>query len=250
MQKVETKFKDPKIEVTGICPLCGGEIRHLIYKNGKESFVCDCDVIADEEKERERLANDKTSLITRNKAVCGFTKKDIEEVNNLRFITHEGNIEAYNKAVDYAKKFDNETNLGLYIHGSTGTGKSLIAKRVIAIVINKGYSAYITSVNKLMKDIKNDLSENRNDTLYRCLNVDLLVIDDIGTEKSRDFDKETIYNIIDGRVSDNKPIIFTSIVKPEALKYKYDSFEKTYSRIIGSSIIYEIKGKNFRLENK
>lgn len=234
----------------GNCHKCGEPIYHVTLKNGDEYDTenCRCKELERDRQNILKMMNSKDSIIAYNKAQCGFSKRDLEELN-LPLKTHQGNIKAYNLIIRYAQEFNENVSKGLFIHGVPGVGKSLFSKKVMLIVLNKGYSAYLTSVTKLMKDIKKELTTFNDDTYRKCLDVDLLVIDDIGTEKPTDYDKAQMFEIINSRYENKKPIIYTSNCRLEDLTTKYDEFGRIYSRILGSVISIEIKGYDFRQKN-
>lgn len=227
------------------CPKCGGELRIITYPNGEVRKTClDCDEI-EYQKEIDKKFNIKDVNVAYNKKHCGFKPRDFETVNQ-KYKTDKGNIDAYNVAMEYANKFNKETSIGLYIYGLVGVGKSLLAKRVMAIAINNGYSGYITTITNLMNDIKKDINNLRDDTMRKCLDVDLLVIDDIGTEKTTDWQSEQLFLLIDKRFDSKKPIIYTSNLKLDDIVNKYDVHGRIYSRISGATKLLEIKGADKR----
>lgn len=252
MNKVNSYFNDEKSRtLIGKCHKCGELIYHVILSNGDEYDTenCRCKELERDRQNVLNMMNNKNFIIAQNKAKCGFSKRDLEELR-LPIKTHQGNIKAYNLIIKYANEFNRNISMGLFIHGSPGVGKSLFSKRIMLIILNKGFSTYITSVTKLMRDIKKDVSSFADDTYRKCLDIDLLVIDDIGTEKPTDYDKTQMFEIINNRYENKKPIIYTSNCKLEDLTTKYDEFGRIYSRILGSVVQVEIKGNDFRQQKQ
>jgi len=82
-------------------------------------------------------------------------------------------------------------------------------------------------------------------------NASLLILDDLGAENSTDWAREKIYEIIDSRYRDKKPIIITTNLKLEQLMEKLaggDRVYRTYDRIIEMCTPVEVKGKARRIE--
>lgn len=235
-----------------ICPKCGEEIYHTFNnKQGNERIdfytACDCVTSAWEQEGLEKLRNQKENLIKSNKERCGFAildKKDAEK----SFITHKGNYDAYEKMIAYARGFTREVQTGFFIHGPTGVGKSMLAKKVAVIVLNQAYSCYFTNTTKLLNDIKKDLSSYTRKTLDWCLKVDLLIIDDLGSERATDYDIEQLFLILETRWRDMKPIIFTSNLTPLEIKQKYNDKGRIYSRIMGTCEALSVDGKDMRIQ--
>lgn len=235
-----------------VCPKCGEEIYHTFNnKQGNERIdfytACDCVTNAWEQEGLEKLRNQKENLIKSNKERCGFAildKKDAEK----SFKTHKGNYDAYEKLLAYARAFTREVQTGFYIHGPTGVGKSMLAKKVAVIVLNQAYSCYFTNTTKLLNDIKKDLNSYTRKTLDWCLEVDLLIIDDLGSERATDYDIEQLFFILETRWRDMKPIIFTSNLTPLEIKQKYSDRGRIYSRIMGTCETLFVDGKDMRIE--
>lgn len=244
-------FKDCKRDFVRICPKCGEEIYHT-YNNlqgaKKIDFYTQCDCKSDEylQEAIAEVKNNFDRIVAYNKEHCGFKKHDIEDVNSV-FMTHKGNIDAYNAIITYGDQFDRETKVGFYLYGPTGVGKSLLAKKAMAKVLAKGFSAFIINAPTLTKAIISEMNDFKNDTLDQCVSVDLLVIDDFGSERCTEFQIENMFLILEARWRDNKPIIFTSNLTLDEISEKYKDKNRIYSRLCGNSRIVKVDGKDMRV---
>lgn len=244
-------FKDCKRDFIEICPTCGEKIYHT-YNNlegaAKIDFYtqCDCKDKIYEQEALKKIQDNFKEIIRINKEQCGFKQRDVDEVKSP-FKTHKGNINAYNAIINYGDKFSKDVKVGFYIFGPTGVGKSLLAKKAMTKVLNKGFSAYITNPPQLLNDIRKEMNEFKNDTLMKCIDVDLLVIDDFGTEKGTDFQLEKLFMILESRWKEYKPIIFTSNLSLDEISRKYNDKERLYSRICGTCNIIDVDGKDMRV---
>ena len=232
------------------CPRCGEKIYHTFNnKQGIERIdfytACDCTSEQWEQEGLQKFYNNQKEIIKSNKANCGFAKRDIDDVSKS-FKTHKGNIDAYNALIMYGDKFDKTVTSGFYLYGPTGVGKSLLAKKAMAKILNKGFSAYISTVSKLMNDIKKENQSLSRDTLNRTLDVDLLVLDDIGVERGTEFEVEQLFLILESRWREYKPIIFTSNLSLEELSVKYNDKNRLMSRIIGTCNVIRVDGQDQR----
>lgn len=246
-------FKECIKEFDHVCPRCGENIYHTYNnKSGVEKIdfytACDCVTDAWEQESLEKLINQKENIIKSNKQRCGFSELDKQDAGKS-FKTHKGNYDAYEKIIGYAKSFSNDTQTGFFIYGKTGVGKSMLAKKAATIVLNKAYSCYFSSISKLLNDIKKDLNTYSRETFDWCLKTDLLVIDDLGTERGNEYDIEQLFLILETRWRDMKPIIFTSNLTPIELKSKYNDKGRIYSRIMGTCEAIEVKDIDRRVEN-
>jgi len=79
-----------------------------------------------------------------------------------------------------------------------------------------------------------------------CCTCDLLILDDLGHEKTSDFILQEFRRIIDWRYREMLPIaIATNLTKDDLLE-KYE--EHTYSRWLGSCEIVEVSGSDYRMD--
>lgn len=120
--------------------------------------------------------------------------------------------------------------MGLYIHSETkGSGKT----RMAASVANELIRTYLYKTEKvtvkfatstaILEEIKSTWSKDKeyseSSLLDALILVDVLVIDDFGTEVYKDWIGEKFYHIINERYIDKKVTIFTSNYSLDNLKY-------------------------------
>lgn len=168
------------------------------------------------------------------------------------------NYKSTNKSQSYAKKvseryvevFDLEEPRNLLFYGNYGLGKSHLAKGIADGVMEKGFTAIFISVPKLLRKIKSTYSRNseiNEDEIITMLEkVDLLILDDLGAEKSSEWEGERIFDIIDSR--QGKHTIYTTNFVPEDLMNKLG--ERNFSRVVNKDTnILELTGENYRLQD-
>ena len=94
-------------------------------------------------------------------------------------------------------------------------------------------------------DYKMSKQKNLNDNIYQSvLNVDLLIIDDLGTEYKNQYTVACLYNIINTRILQKKPTIIST-------NYDFDKFNEIYdmritSRIAGEYSTLILEGNDIR----
>ena len=95
--------------------------------------------------------------------------------------------------------------------------------------------------------IMNCRYEERSDLIKSFRQYDLLIIDDFGMERDTSFGMETVYQVIDGRYLDHKPLILTTNLSLEALKNPPDiDHRRIYDRVREMTTGVRFLGANLR----
>ena len=137
-------------------------------------------------------------------------------------------------------------NKGLLLYGGTGGGKSFFAACIANALLDQAIPCYFTSVAEIVSRVRNgDRSEI--DGLSR---FKLLVLDDLGVERSTEYMSEMVYNIVDARIRSGLPLIVTSNYTATEIKGATDmQIKRVFSRLYEACIPYEIKHPDRRREN-
>ncbi|HMM07196.1 MAG TPA: ATP-binding protein [Clostridiales bacterium] len=125
-------------------------------------------------------------------------------------------------AVDFSDFQNNpkEIKKGLFLHGSVGTGKTLLVSALCNDLTRHGIRCVFITVDDMMGKIretfKSDVSEMSVRNEYK--NVPVLILDDLGKEKATDWHTSTLFDIIDSRYSNGLITIVTANHNSETLK--------------------------------
>jgi len=134
----------------------------------------------------------------------------------------------------------------LYIRGNAGTGKTFLATVLARLALMKERSVYFSDTVSLMDILRPDVSNAHLEVKQLLEDVDLLILDDIGHEKSSQWVREQLYKIINHRWSKGLQVILTSNFEIERLKETVS--EAVYSRVKGFSLeIPIVNSKDLRL---
>lgn len=175
----------------------------------------------------------------------------------------EKNKKAYISCINYTKNFPDKlkNGKGLFITGMVGTGKThLIAAIVDRLArLHKGklfsgsysYNEYLQiiylSATELFSQIRASFEDNETEELIeKYINCSLLIIDDLGVEKTTDFTLEYIYKIIDSRYRKLKSVIIVSNFNDDELKEKLS--ERVVSRIYEMCKGVKLEGDDYRVK--
>lgn len=170
-------------------------------------------------------------------------EKGASPYENMRYIL--------NDLKRFVNNFVYETG-NIYIYGDVGRGKTFLVNSIAKEILDRNFSVVYMTSTKLFKFLNDylyafeDRREKLEDKYKLIFDSDLLIIDDLGAEASRQSDRSNLFDVVNERMNDGKPIIFSSNLDEEALQEVYGS--RIFSRIMGNnSRIYEIFGEDLRL---
>jgi DNA replication protein DnaC len=123
---------------------------------------------------------------------------------------------------------------GLWLMGDVGTGKTTLAMLISKAALDAGRTVAIYSLPRLLSELRKTFEESSDLTYLQLLDslteVDLLHIDDVGTERSNEWVLEQLYAIVNARYEEEKSIVFTTNLVPDALSEQIT--ERTVSRLV------------------
>lgn len=137
--------------------------------------------------------------------------------------------------------------------GKAGTGKTFMSSCIASEIVNKGYTVLYQTAPLLMDmlleakfaSLKDEIKKEQYSNVF---DVDLLIIDDLGTENLNNMKFTELFNIINTRLlKDKKTIISTNLSLAE-LASEYD--DRVMSRLIGNYTICRFFGEDIRLKKK
>lgn len=99
--------------------------------------------------------------------------------------------------------------LFLVLYGKRGTGKSFHASCIANAVIERGFSCLVTDIKQVVNLMESSF-EKRSGNLERILAPDLLILEDLGAQRSTEYVMEHVYDVIDGRYKAGKPMVITT----------------------------------------
>jgi DNA replication protein DnaC len=140
------------------------------------------------------------------------------------------------------------TGRGLWLYGTVGTGKTTLAMLVSKAALDAGHSVAIYSLPRLLAEIRTTYDDASGDTytalLDRLAEVDLLHIDDVGTEKTSEWVLEQLYSIINARYEEERAVIITTNLERDDLATQIH--ERTVSRLEEMCEVLPLYGSDAR----
>ena len=98
----------------------------------------------------------------------------------------------------------------LYAHGSNGTYKTTWAAALAMRLIDAGKSVRFENARDVMSEINGIFGGGESDVLDRLWACDVLVLDDLGKEQPTAHAVSMLYEVVDMRYRDAKPIVVTT----------------------------------------
>lgn len=184
----------------------------------------------------------------------GFYAKEPNQEKYKINISPRENIENIKKIAEkFCSNIDNKNQKNLLFIGKTGTGKTFISNSIAKKTMDLGYTVLYQTAPVLMDTILDSkFSYNKEDVnkekYYRIFDVDLLIIDDLGTETLNNNRFTEFFNIINTRLLKNKKTVISTNLTLNELGVEYD--ERIISRLIGNYIICKFVGDDIRLKKK
>lgn len=177
-----------------------------------------------------------------DKQKYGIEKSPLE---NIEFIK--------NLSLEFCKNIKLESQKNLLFTGNTGLGKTFLSNCIAKEVIDMGLNVVYQTSPILMDQILDykfsyDKTNAQKEKYNKIFTVDLLIIDDLGTETMNNNKFTELFNIINTRLLNNKKMVISTNLTLNDLYNRYD--ERILSRLIGNFIICKFIGDDIRLKKK
>lgn len=188
--------------------------------------------------------------IAYNKSNMGNLEKENFSNFNIRIFSDKPDKEKYKsdvspkqnmliikeKAQNFIDNFDNIDEKNLIFMGSTGVGKTFLTNCIANEVLKQGKTVLYQTAPVMfdeINDAKFGRDESKSNLLENILNVDLLIIDDLGTEKISDSKITELFSIINTRLLNQNHKVTKTII---STNLNVDELFKTYTTRIGSRL--------------
>lgn len=174
-----------------------------------------------------------------------------EQKYNSKLSPRENISKIKKLAQRFIDNFDEDKEKNLLFTGNTGLGKTFLSSCIANEMLKKGKTVlYQTAPIMLDKIIDYRFGKDNSNIYDNLLNVDLLIIDDLGTESMNSMKFSELFNIINSRLlnSNNKKtrtIISTNLSLQDMFS-TYD--ERIVSRIVGNYNICYFYGDDIRFK--
>ena len=155
--------------------------------------------------------------------------------------------------INFINNFDDKEQKNLLFTGNTGLGKTFLSSCIANEIIKKGKNVlYQTAPVMLDSIIDYRFGKTKaSNIIDSILNVDLLIIDDLGTESMNNVKFAELFNIINTRLLNQNKITKTIISTNLSLNNLYKNYdERIVSRIVGNYDICYFFGEDIRFKKR
>lgn len=157
---------------------------------------------------------------------------------------------AYTIAKHYAENFSEYGPESIMLWGDVGNGKTHLAAAVHNYLTANGKIVVFISMPELLSKIRATFNHNNPETESQIMKAlvicDLLIIDDLGAEKTSDWVQEIVFQMFDARCRREKPIMTTSNLNPKELPMQIG--KRVSDRLLEMSQPIENRATSYRRE--
>ena len=150
----------------------------------------------------------------------------------------------------YARKFGRFYFRNLFLTGAPGLGKTFLSACIARVVSEDGFSVvydtagHVFSQFESAKFRRDDDGDTAGEDVERCMNCDLLILDDLGTEMTTSFVQSALYQLLNGRLLAGKSTVISTNLDPEELGRRYGA--PLLSRLEGEYQLLPFVGTDIR----
>lgn len=225
--------------------------REIIWFDGKPKKVpvmCKCRAEGERLKKEQMQKEEEMRSIQRAK-ISSMMDDTFRTACFANYQIRNGNERHLKVAKKYCIEFSKmyERNQGLLFWGTVGTGKSYTAACIANYLLEANTSVVMTSFVRILQEMQGFDREREEAFTNKLNSVKLLIIDDLGAERSTDYALEKVYGIIDNRYRAKKPLILTTNLTLQQMQEATDiRYARIYDRIFEMCYPMEFFGVSWR----
>ena len=236
-----------------VCKKCGKPREYRVPGNSVVPSMlvpsmCDCQKAKEEARKAETERKERELRTRKLRAACFAASGRYAD---LTFDADDGrNPEQTTVCKAFAATFDPKDPMGLVLYGNRGTGKSFHASCIANAVVELGFSCLVTDIKQVVNLMESGF-EKRRENLSRILAPDLLILEDLGAQRSTEYVMEHVYDVIDGRYKAGKPMVITTNFdfRTRILNVTDDDpYARVFDRIVEVSLPVRYEGASRRRE--
>lgn len=181
-----------------------------------------------------------------------YSDKPDEDKYKTSLSPRENINQIKNICFKFIENFEDKNQKNLLFTGNTGLGKTFLSSAIANEILKKGKNVLYQTASVMLDSIIDYRfgKNNSSNILKSILEVDLLIIDDLGTENPNNLKTSELFNIINTRLLNQNKITKTIISTNLNLRNLYSNYdERIVSRFIGNYDICYFFGDDIRFKN-
>lgn len=232
------------------CPHCFGKARQMTAEGSKQC--------------RTPNPSRVVSILNTSMIPARYAAVRLEHFSNF---TGNGR-EVCHAIQGWSREFKRGESRGLLMSGPVGVGKTYILAAIAKSFAYRGYTVRFVDFFQLLNELKAGYANEKADstTIRSLIDVDLLVIDELGKGRNSDWELSIIDQLVMGRYNQNKPIVASTNYSLQSdrrvdldLESQHRSFDlnqfeslesrvgaRIFSRLIETCLLVELTGHDFR----
>jgi len=137
---------------------------------------------------------------------------------------------------------ENPAGRNLVLLGPVGTGKTHAAVAAVRAAHDRGADVAFAPVVELLDELRPGGPEH---ALAEYAHADVLVLDDLGSERPTEWTGERLYALINRRWLEERPTVATTNLDPDPLREAVG--DRVFSRLVGNdAVVLRLTGKDRR----
>lgn len=156
---------------------------------------------------------------------------------------------AVRKSLDFIDHF-HESRGNLFIYGDTGVGKTFLTHCIAKELILREYSVLYFSSYELFQHLADEAFSKEETstefTMDSVCDVDLLIIDDLGTELTNAFVKTRLFSVLNERLLHRKSTVISTNYDIETFSNIYST--RIFSRVMQNFTLLNLIGQDIRVQ--
>ena len=234
------------------CAVCQEPVEKYLSENVQKVFhmkthprQCACVRAQMEKEKQERKEREHQQEVEKNTAIC-FPESAMREWN---FASDDGSNPHMRYAKQYVEHWDEvkKKGMGMLLWGDVGTGKSFAAACIANALLEQAIPVLMTNFSKILNQMGAMYSEERYQYIASFNHYSLLIIDDLGIERSTEYAKEQVYAVIDERYKANLPLIITTNLTISEIRNPDNVADaRIYSRVLEMCTPVQVGGSDRR----
>lgn len=235
------------------CSIC--KDTGYVMNDNYTSSMCSClkQRIFDEEYNKSNISNLKMQNFE-NFSDMLYSNEINEEKYHAKISPRENIKRIKDLCMNFIQNFDDYNEKNLLFTGNTGLGKTFLSSCIANELLNQRKNVLYQTAPVMLDTIIDYRfgKSNMDKTMYdNLLNVDLLIIDDLGTECMNQMKFTELFNIINTRLLNQNHVMKTIISTNLSLQNLYDTYdERIVSRIVGNYNICYFFGDDIRFKKR